>query len=276
MEGYFTYKNEKFKSQDDLIDFLVQNKTALIAEKKYEVKKTDAISFSPEPFESETANKSIADPSTFTGDKLKVKLVLNTTGIMDSHSDVHIDGLWSKTLKENKSIYLLQEHDMSFKSIITDNVKASLSDMNWKDLGYNKIGKTQALIFDAVLNKSRNPFMFDQYLNGYVKNHSVGMRYVKIDMAVNNKDYASEYAVWQKYIDSVINKQDAIDKGYFWAVTEAKLVEGSAVVMGSNKVTPTLSVEEKEEPEQSTNNKNEPFIHSPQAKEIINNFKFIK
>ena len=35
-------------------------------------------------------------------------------------------------------------------------------------------------------------------------------------------------------------KETAIEKGYFWAVLEAKLIEGSAVVIGSNPVTPTL------------------------------------
>ena len=34
--------------------------------------------------------------------------------------------------------------------------------------------------------------------------------------------------------------QEAKDRGWFYAITEAKLVEGSAVVMGSNIVTPTL------------------------------------
>ena len=32
--------------------------------------------------------------------------------------------------------------------------------------------------------------------------------------------------------------------GYFWAVTEAKVVEGSAVVKGSNAITPVISIVE--------------------------------
>jgi len=42
----------------------------------------------------------------------------------------------------------------------------------------------------------------------------------------------------------VINQEEAKEQGYFWAVTEAKLVEGSAVVKGSNSYTPTLEVEQ--------------------------------
>jgi hypothetical protein len=39
-----------------------------------------------------------------------------------------------------------------------------------------------------------------------------------------------------------VNPEVANDYGYFWAVTTAKYVEGSAVVFGSNSATPTLSV----------------------------------
>jgi hypothetical protein len=266
-----------FESKKELFDFLIENKYALIAEKKYSVKQSDAVLFDIERFDKEDATKAITDPSTYTGDKLRVKSVINTTGLMDSHDDVHISGLWNKTLKENKNIYLLQEHKMSFATIISDSVKASAVDMNWSDLGYNKVGKTQALVFDSTLTKERNPFMFEQYLKGYVKNHSVGMQYVKIDMAINDKSYPAEYSVWEKYISEVVNQKDAVEQGYFWAVTEAKIVEGSAVVMGSNKVTPTISVEEKQEPSKDTQTKIEPlFINTQAAKEIINNFKFIK
>jgi hypothetical protein len=264
-----------FATKRELFDFLIENKSALIAEKKYTVKHSDAITFIPKAFDEDVAEKAIADPSTFTGDKIKVKSVINTTGLMDSHSDVHMPGLWNKSLKENKNIYLLQEHQMSFANVISDQVKASAQDMNWSDLGYNKVGKTQALVFDSTINKDRNSFMFDQYLKGYVKNHSVGMQYVKIDMAINDKSYATEYAVWEKYINEVVNQKQAIDQGYFWAVTEAKVVEGSAVVMGSNKITPTLSIEEKEEPEQSTQNKIEPPQSTHDLKEKIKNYKFI-
>jgi hypothetical protein len=40
----------------------------------------------------------------------------------------------------------------------------------------------------------------------------------------------------------VANKSDIESEGYFWAVTEAKIIEGSAVLKGSNYATPTISV----------------------------------
>ena len=164
--------------------------------------------------------------------------------VMDSHSDVHLKGIWNKSLKEQKNLYLLQEHQMKFDKIISDEVKASVDVMSFRDLGSNLQGTTEALIFDVGLDK-RNAFMFGQYAKGYVKNHSVGMRYVKIDMAVNSDDKwaTEEKEVWDKHIDEIANKEQAEELGYFFAVSEAKIIEGSAVPIGSNTITPTLNTE---------------------------------
>ena len=58
--------------------------------------------------------------------ELKMELVINTTNVMDSHSDVHMKGIWNKSIKEQKGLMLLQEHKMSFSNIITDNVPTSV------------------------------------------------------------------------------------------------------------------------------------------------------
>ena len=87
--------------------------------------------------------------------------------------------------------------------------------------------------------------MFNQYAKGYVKEHSVGMRYIKMDLAINSENEADkeEKIIWDKYINTIANKADAEAQGYFWAVHEAKAIEGSAVVKGSNPATPTINVE---------------------------------
>jgi len=82
--------------------------------------------------------------------------------------------------------------------------------------------------------------MFDQYKDGNVKNHSVGMRYVDLQLAINDPDYKEEFANWNKYIDDIVNREEAEAQGFFWPVKEAKVIEGSAVPLGSNWVTPTL------------------------------------
>jgi len=246
----------EFKTKQDLFSFLKTNKSTLIAEKKYQTKHGDVISYFVTNEEgNELVNKgAIIDPSEFKGNEIKVSVVVNTTNILDSHGDVHIPNIWNKTLKEKKDLYLLQEHKMTFENIISGDVKASIKYMTWRELGLDMFGTTQALVFVATIKRDRNEFMFNQYLNGYVKNHSVGMQYVNIELALNSnfKEDAEERAIWDKYIDTIVNKKSAEDAGFFWAVTEAKLIEGSAVVIGSNTITPTISVEDKSTPTEVT------------------------
>lgn len=266
-----------FNTKSELFAFLKANKSALIAQKKYSVKQGDCVQYFVYNEEgTEQITKSIANPTEFKGDQLKVSLVINTTNIMDSHSDVHLPGIWNKSLKETKGLYLLEEHKMSFRNIISDDVKAFTKNFFWNELGYNAIGVTQALVFNTTIDKNRNEYMFEQYLKGRVKNHSVGMSYTKLELALNSdsKYDEEERKVWDKYIDQIVNKDKAIDQGYFWAVSEAKVIEGSAVPVGSNTITPTLSVEEKQEPSLDTQIQ-EPVksTHKVNYNYLTNNFK---
>ena len=162
----------------------------------------------------------------------------------------------------------IQEHKMAFDKIIADgeDLEVELMDTTFKALGYDYEGETQALVFNSTVKANRNKYMFDQYRDGRVKNHSVGMQYVKIFLAINDKNEPENYRIWQKYINEVANKETAEDNGYFFAVTEAKLIEGSAVPIGSNVITPTL------QPEKST--VTEP-TSSLEAEDISNIFKSI-
>jgi hypothetical protein len=243
----------------DLLKFLVENKSLLIAEKKLTIKEADPVTIgvdiSKKYFIDKEGNlvKASADMQiTPTADgPSTVFCVINTTNWMDSHSDVHIPGIWNKSLKDNPTQVHLQEHTMSFDHVISDESKAYTQKMTWKELGLDISGTTEALIFATPL-KGRNPFMEDQYKKGFVKNHSVGMRYVVIKLCVNESEdeyYKEEYANWVQYAPLVANIADAEGQGYFWAVLEAKVVEGSAVVKGSNIITPTLGFKSAEPPE---------------------------
>ena len=273
---------EVFNTKAELFSYLIKNKSLIISERKTKLKVCDTFKYSQiETQYKDKATKgfTLEIPTEQEVEEIIVKSVINTTNIMDSHHDVHIKGIWNKSLKENKNIYLLQEHDLSFKGVIAENVIASVSEMDWKDLGFDGDGMTQALIFESKICEDRNEFMFEQYLNGYVKNHSVGMQYVTLYLCINDKEYKEEFANWNKYISEVINRVDAEENGYFWAVTEAKIVEGSAVVIGSNPITPTLQIIEINEPEESTlNDKTKPEVSTLQKENVINsinNFKFV-
>ena len=270
----------KFETKKDLFAFLVENKDSLKAQKRAELKKADCFSFSPTIIRSkEDVNKANEPINTSNLSEIKVLVVINTTNLLDSHKDVHIKGLWNKSLKENKMIMHLQEHKMAFDKIISDGekLKASVKNYNWKELGVDYEGTTQALVFESTIDKNRNEFMFNQYANGWVKNHSVGMRYVKYDLAINDEDYPNEFDAWNKYYKDIANKDAADENGYFWYVTEAKVIEGSAVPLGSNFVTPTLenNKEQNLEPsKQDTSNKdNEPSKQDTRRNFMLNYLK---
>ena len=235
-----------FVSKEEFFRYLKDNKSKIISEKKAAIKYADAIDFinvkSIEKSDfaiKEDINNYIKEDNGV----LIRNLVINTTNYLDSHFDVHIPNLWKKSINENPKTYLLKSHLRDFEYVITDTATPYVKNMNWTDLGLNAEGKTQALIFKAEISRERNEFMYEQYLKGYVKQHSVGMKYVNIFFCVNSDDkyFIEEKKNWDKYYNEIINKDVADNEMCFWAVTEAKLIEGSAVLFGSNPITPTLS-----------------------------------
>lgn len=249
-------KIKEFDNVKDRIDWIISNKSTLIAQKKAELKQADSFSFATPLYDTKEdsfkANDTIKDYKSL--ESIKVQAIINTTKVIDSHQDMHVDGIWSKSLKENKAIMHLQEHRMAFDSIISDgkDLKAYAKMFNWSELGINKSGQTQALVFESTVKADRNPKMFEQYAKGYVKNHSVGMQYVKMLLAVNDEEYSEEFNNWNKYLPMAINPEAAKDEGFFWVVLEAKAIEGSAVPIGSNRITPTTENNMKSEPSDDT------------------------
>lgn len=225
--------------------YIKQNKDLILTKKLNALKNADNCLFlGGVSVAEEKVNKaaSIEEDSQF----LNVKIVANSCGIIDSHLDCHISGLWKKTISENKVNRLLNNHRYDFNSVIADSInddlKVKTEKVPLKSLGISKDEDTECLICDVKINRKRNAEMFKNYEKGYVLEHSVGMRYVKIVLCVDDesKEFEEEKKAWDKYYKQVINKEVADEKGYFWAVLEAKLIEVSAVVMGSNSFTPVL------------------------------------
>ena len=265
------FPDKEFATKEDLFKALKENKHSLISLKKSIEKRADSINYVNSINSDLTANKEENGTQTEV-DKLQVKVIINTTNFIDSHNDLHINGIWNKSVSDNanKGFLHLQEHDRDFDKVISDNAKGYVQSITWKSIGLPYSGKTEALIFDSIIEKKRNEFMFKQYSNGWVKNHSVGMRYVKIDLAINSESEwdKDEKELWDKYYTVVANKEVADERGYFWVVSEAKIIEGSAVVMGSNSATPTISVENKTEAVNDTTEIKEPSNDTQQIEEL--------
>jgi hypothetical protein len=244
-----------------LFDFVVKNEALIRHAKKSEMKFADSASHSvffiddKGQLVSKAATGNTVDMS-----RLKISVVINTTNFLDSHGDVHIPGLWNKSVADNKAtgFYLLKEHSRCFEDVIGDGLKGELKLMSFNELGMKLPGVTEALIFSGDIFQKRNPFMFEQYMNKYVKQHSVGMRYLKMIVCIDDQDYPVQQENWDKYRPMVANGDEADKEGMFWAILEAQAVEGSAVLFASNSVTPTIETAQYEndstmkEPAQAT------------------------
>ena len=231
----------------ELFDFCVKNEDLIIHAKKTAVKWSDNLHYStitniPAANKAEGVN---------INKNLTVKLAISPSNYMDSHMDVHIPGLWNKSIADNKSkgFYLLKNHGRDFTDVIAAGMKAVTENIEFRKLGFNAIGAAEVMCFTGEITPDRNAFMYDQYAKGYVNNHSVGMQYVKMITCINDEDYPVQMENWNKYRPMVINGNVADEAGIFWAITDAKIIEGSAVLFGSNDITPTLSIETKQDTE---------------------------
>jgi hypothetical protein len=222
---------------------IVEKKAELIQLKKAEIKTVKGGISSV----TKTADAALKGIFKDNENSLERTIVGNTYLWMDSHEDVHAKGCFSKSIKENKNIFHLHDHEFKITSKVGEPKKTYEQDIAWKDLGVEKSGMTQALFMDTEIHKEYNNQIFNEYKGNRINQHSVGMQYVKIDLAVNDESYEKEFKTWQDNIESLGNPEKATEKGFFWLVKEAKLIEISAVLMGSNELTPTQR-EEKTEP----------------------------
>ncbi|MDX5586506.1 MAG: hypothetical protein QNK20_16590 [Aureibaculum sp.] len=170
--------------------------------------------------------------------------VINTTRYLDSHNDVHIDGIWNKSVSEQfGKLYYVADHKLEVTSIIAhkQDVQPMLISLSWSSLGADYAGDTQALVYkiaekDIVLPAAKEIIEGRKDIE-----NSVRMEYVKFSLAVSSADadFTEENDTFNKFIGSIANKEQAIENGYFWAIEEAKIYkEGSMVLAGSNDVTP--------------------------------------
>lgn len=233
------FPDKSFADKAELMDYLKEHKDEIIKLKKADVRKSDPIAL---PFVSikETAEK---------GMRMKddsVYAIINTTRVMDSHNDVHIDGIWRKSIDEQQGkLYYVSDHDLKLTSVIAfpENVKTMAKSFKFSELGVNIEGETQALVFEVDKSKIRLQQAKEVIEEKIPIEHSVRMQYVSLCLCANysGDDWEGERENWEKYYPVVANKERADEVGYFWAVTEAKIYkEGSMVLAGSNPVTPLL------------------------------------
>lgn len=244
--GRYIWAEKSFKTQKELFKYLVEEKDLILSQKKSIIKRTEGgISLTlPSERISTVENKGLK--TLYQNDKehgvLKRTIVANTYWWMDNHSDVHLSGTFSDSIKGRESkVFPIDQHNYSLDGRMGKTLALYESQISWKSLGVARPGMTEALFADAQIEKERNERRYKDYLNDEIDQHSVGMRYIDIQMGINDEDeYPKEYAVYQKFINRIGNREQVEKQGYFFAVGKASLLEYSAVIAGSNELTPTM------------------------------------
>lgn len=145
---------------------------------------------------------SIDSPLLDIDEKGYVKVAFNKVGVKDHDGDVIVESAYKKTLSESSNlVYHLTDHNWKFvNSFIARPESLYL--------------KNEYLVGESKIDLKGNPhgaYMHARYMEGDVKNHSIGFYTVKQN---KQKDYNE--------------------------ITELHLLEGSAVLWGANPDTPTL------------------------------------
>jgi len=228
---------------EDIRKLDAEGKKALLESKKSQIKYTDTILSTPLlrvkestlPTQDEVKKK----------DRLEVTIVCNTAWFCDSHMDVLTADSYDNSVKtRGTTVPHIADHKQSSTSHVGDVTALYTKEIELKELGLDREGKTTALVMESTVRKDYNEDVFKFYANGKINQHSIGLRYVKIYLAYDSSDPddAAYKDVWDKYYPSIINKEEVDKRGYFWAVTEIDLMENSCVLFGANSLTPTLEV----------------------------------
>ena len=231
--------DKSFDTKEELIDALVATKRINIAKRKSAIKEKRC-SFAIVSDSSDTTTKAIS-----LGVGSTIYPVINTTNFLDSHDDVHGKSIWNKSAKEQSGkTFFITDHNLNFENIISwpQDVEIMLQEMTWKELGQDLPGSTVALIFKTEIKDYANKAYLSALKSGMPIEHSIRMRYIDVELAVDNPKYEEEHKVWKETIDLVANRELAEERGYYYYVKEAAISqEGSAVLFGSNSATPTLT-----------------------------------
>lgn len=253
--------DKDFANKRDMFIALKENKDTIVGIKKSAVKFSDPISFTAKDIS--TVKSESSDSTVKIGDFIYP--VINTTNYLDSHGDVHLDGIWNKSLTEqNGKVYYIINHELEIGKVISypKDVTPMVMDMSWKELGLPYEGTTQALVFKARLTDKSNPDALKAIIDKEALENSIRMMYVSMKLCIdsNDEELKEEKKDFYNYLPIIANKEAAIERGYFWGITEAKIFkEGSAVLFGSNDATPILYNLDKDiDPDDSSQDKADP------------------
>ena len=242
--------NKSFEDKKTLFKELKSNEKTIIAQKKLEIKSFEkglqVVS------NQNQISKALQDEAIkgIKFDDNYYYFVVNSANILDSHNDMHVEGNWNKTVKEQQGkVYLVWEHKLSKENIIAfpEDIVLMTVKIPFSVLGKNYEGETYSLIYkiskDKIIDKTAKEWLED----GRSLQASVRMQYVKVEPAFNSKDFPKEKETFDTYYPLISNKEEHGEIDYFWVVKEAKnVMESSLVLFGSNSATGRIDNKEEQ------------------------------
>ncbi len=264
--------NKDFESKAEMFKALRENHSDIIAEKRaviYNSKKGEekgtlkVMPINPDKLKTQTKGIEI--------DTAYYYIAVNSTKILDSHTDLHLNGIWNKTVKEQQSkVYLLLDHELGVMTtaVRKEHIEMFVAEIPFSLLGQPYDGSTEVLVYKFRKDKVINETAKEWLESGDEIQASVRMQYVKILFALNSKeDEDKEFKKnYDQYINQIANKEDFKNEiDYFWPVVEAKnVLESSLVLFGSNHVTGSIEEGEKYQPPNGTEEKHTEPLKSTQ------------
>ena len=234
--------NTEFKTKGELFKALRDNKDDIIAMKRAQILKSHEKNQGLKVNFLDT-NKLNTAVKGIDFDDNYYYLAVNSTRVLDSHKDVHLDGIWNKSVKEQQGRnYLVLDHELKVSQTVVkkEHIEMIIADIPFAMIGKSYDGNTQALIYkfpkDKIINKDAKAWLE----SGDDIEASVRMQYVKISLAMDStlKEDVDEKKEYDSQLEKIANRDEFDEIDYFFTVYEAKNVsESSLVPFGSNGAT---------------------------------------
>ena len=231
----------------ELFKYLRENEKQIIKQKCSMPIKSDLFEWGCLPINQKQTLKE--DGEAMQPHEIEVNAIANLSGWCDSYMDVMIKNSWSKTISDKSIVYHLKNHRYSTDDIVGKDPELYTKNFDVSYFGLTSdVLKAQALMMRSIVCKEYDEKTYLLYKDNQIKQHSIGLRYLIIKLCLNSeveedKVYKANY---DKYYSEVINKDLVDQKGYFWAVVEAKILENSCVLFGANENTGVYATSEKD------------------------------
>ena len=172
---------------------------------------------------------------------MTVEGVAITANLIDSHGSIFTRECLKDALKG--TTFHNANHIRDFENLISNEVEKELRTFKWSELGGDDDTDVTALVFRSKFTEEDNPMMYRQYKLGKVHYHSIEFDWQNRSREIYciREGNDKEREAWKRYYPQVVNKKIADKRGWFYVYEKAPILGVSAVVLGSNKYTPTLS-----------------------------------